>query len=304
MKVHSPKKLLVIPIIYLLLGPLQGCQSLSGDRWQATWRHAIPKRPQEALSGSAFARSIEKANESTREAAVLHELRRGNLPESFRLFQPVHIASRIPGFGPVEATFWVMPDYLAIGHKEDLLRIPMNPITAQHIADHYGCVLPTRKMVELIYQQSKIKLEPKPMAYGPKMVSIAQYSEHNEIIKQQLQSFEATGLIAGHKKDVVLSKRLRRQPGRVAIYGWHRSNGKAIQPLSLVHGNYYADYSHGIRLVANMMQINGTLYPIAEVMKHPQLSAIISDEGALPYGRYPTEGTLKKTRWFPKGWNS
>ena len=30
-------------------------------------------------------------------------------------------------------------------------------------------------------------------------------------------------------------------PDRVAIYGWHRPDGRPIQPLSTVHGFRYAD---------------------------------------------------------------
>ena len=304
MKAIYLAKACIIPLLSCLLAVLQGCQSLSGGRFGQRWHHAIPDRPRQAMSANDFAASISQANETEREASILREIRHGNIPKFLRYFKAIKIKQSITGFGPVNATFWVMPDYLSIGNDRNYLRIPMNPITAQHIADHFGCVLPTKKMVDLIYDQSNLKLKPEPMPYGPEMVSIPQYTKHNQMINTQLQSKDATDLIAGHKKDVVLTKRLQKQSGRVAIYGWHRLNGKAIQPLSLVHGNYYSDYSHGIRLVANMMLINDKLYPVAEVMKHPQLSSIISDEGVLPYARYPTEGTLKKSRWFPKGWNA
>ena len=48
--------------------------------------------------------------------------------------------------------FWIMPDYLAIGADDDFVRIPMSPITAQSVADKFGCLLPTRKMVDEIYR--------------------------------------------------------------------------------------------------------------------------------------------------------
>ena len=66
-------------------------------------------------------------------------------------------------------------------------------------------------------------------------------------------------------------------------------NGKAIQPLSLVHGNYYSDYSHGIRLVSNTIEINGEAHPIEIVLKDPSLAKIISYEGPVRFTRYRTE---------------
>ncbi len=41
----------------------------------------------------------------------------------------------------------------------------------------------------------------------------------------------------------------------LAIYGWHRENGVAIQPLTIVHKDTYVDYSHGIRLVSRAVWI-------------------------------------------------
>ena len=43
-----------------------------------------------------------------------------------------------------------MPDYLAVGSDDDFVRMPMTPQTAQQIADLFGCILPTRKMVDAI----------------------------------------------------------------------------------------------------------------------------------------------------------
>ena len=74
---------------------------------------------------------------------------------------------------------------------------------------------------------------------------------------------------------------LDRNPGRIAIYGWHRLTGAPIQPLSTVHGACYADYSHGIRLVSEMALVDGQPVSIYDLMKDPQLSGIVSDEGPI-----------------------
>ncbi len=73
---------------------------------------------------------------------------------------------------------------------------------------------------------------------------------HQQRIDEQRFGLPLGELISGHKKDLVLSNRLRQLPDRVAIYGWHRAPGDPIQPLSTVHGARYVDYSHGVRLVS------------------------------------------------------
>jgi hypothetical protein len=43
----------------------------------------------------------------------------------------------------------------------------------------------------------------------------------------------------------------------VAIYGWHTIDAKPIQPVYAGHVNWYVDYSHGIRLIAQKVKIDG-----------------------------------------------
>ena len=62
----------------------------------------------------------------------------------------------------VNALYYVAPDYLGIGTDDDWVRVPLTPNAAQKIADSLLCLLPTRKMVDDIYVQAKVKLEPVP----------------------------------------------------------------------------------------------------------------------------------------------
>ena len=71
--------------------------------------------------------------------------------------------------------------------------------------------------------------------------------------------------IGGIKKDVVLSNSLLDAPGKVAIYGWHQLDGKPIQPLYVGHVNTWVDYSHGIRLIKKLVQVDGRQMLIEEV---------------------------------------
>jgi hypothetical protein len=88
-------------------------------------------------------------------------------------------------------------------------------------------------------------------------------------------------LIAGHKKDLVITNRLWDNLARVAIYGWHRTDGRPIQPLSTVHGERYADYSHGVRLVSETAYVDGRATPLLDLLQDPQLSSALSDEGPI-----------------------
>ncbi|MDE3029032.1 MAG: hypothetical protein KGH84_11600, partial [Paracoccaceae bacterium] len=75
----------------------------------------------------------------------------------------------------------------------------------------------------------------------------------------------------------------RTHPGKVAIYGWQRTNGLPIQPLSTVHGAFYADYSHGIRLVSNTAFVNGKPHPLSDIFQDSGLAQIISAEGPIEH---------------------
>ena len=88
-------------------------------------------------------------------------------------------------------------------------------------------------------------------------------------------------LVSGDKKDVVMSNRLASNLGRIAIYGWHRAPGDPIQPLSIVHGVNYADYSHGIRLISQWALINGKLQSIRHLLQNPSTAKVLSDEGPM-----------------------
>ena len=159
----------------------------------------------------------------------------------------------------------------------------MNYHTASTVANQFGFILPTRKMVDAIYEQSAYHFTPQPMTPGPQMRSTRYYQQHNRKIAQQRVSHHIPlgELVAGHKKDVVITNRLTHMPGRIAIYGWHQPDGTPIQPLSTVHGAGYADYSHGIRLVSDVALIDGKIRSVYDVLQDQQLASVLTDEGPI-----------------------
>ncbi len=244
----------------------------------------IPLRPFSAMTGSEFAKSILSMSGSKREQAILGQIVKGNLPDFLRHLKPVQLMDRLEDGKSTTATIFVTPDYLAIGSDNDFLSIPMNLYTANVVALHFDFTLPTKKMVDAIFSQSFFHLTPEPMPPGPQMRSTQYYVDHNRKIREQRLSLGCPldTLISGSKKDVVLTNRLARAVGNIAIYGWHRLSGAPIQPLTTVHSANYADYSHGIRLVSDIVLIDGVPRSVYDVLVDPRLAKVLSDEGAMP----------------------
>lgn len=272
------KYLLVLVALVLAVSPRVGrCQQIERNTPGIPLR-TIPARRRNAISGSEFARQTANLSASERQAAALKELRQGNVPDFLRTLRPVEFSYSGPWGQQLTATMWVMPDYLAIGSNEDFLRIPLTLPSATAIANEFGCILPTRKMVDDIYAQAEYHLKPQPLPAGPQMGSNAYFLKHQQMIETQRAGIPSGELIAGHKKDVVITNLLNSRPRQIAIYGWHRKAGDPIQPLSTVHGANYADYSHGIRLISRTIWIDGKPQSMFDVLQDAQLSALLSDE--------------------------
>jgi len=244
---------------------------------------AIPARSLQDLTGSQFVRYVSNMDARDREQAILDEISKGNLPEFLRKLVPVKLQGQLATGKDLIATIFVTPDYLAIGSDADFLRIPMNLHTAVAVAQRFGFVLPTRKMVDAIYLQSRYRLVPRPLPAGSQMRSTEYYWTHNELIDDQMHAvgLQLGALVSGDKKDVVMSNRLAAHLGRIAIYGWHKAAGQPIQPLSTVHGANYADYSHGIRLISQWAVVNGKVELVRDILQDPSQAAILSDEGPI-----------------------
>lgn len=264
-----------------------GWGTFGGPRAYAEWVQAapgIPKRPIDARGGTEFFRQIANLTRQEREEAIAGEVCRGNIPDFLRSFQKVTVKARGDNGKEHVATIEVMPDYLAIGSDSDFVRVPMSPMTAARIADAFGCALPTRKLVDEIYKSALVKLEPRPLVKDRE--SAATFLEHNAIIEKQRAGKPLGALVAGIKKDVVITNRLGERPNRVAIYGWHKLDGQPIQPLTIVHVNWYVDYSHGIRLMKRTLTVDGVTRDIRPVLYSSELSPLLSDEGPITHPTY------------------
>jgi hypothetical protein len=246
----------------------------------------IPIKSASAITGSGFITNNMSMPRNQRQVNILNEFLSGNIPDFLRKFVGIEVT-----LNGDTITYLVSPDYLSIGTDQDYVRMPMNPHTAQAIADKYDCTLPTRKMVNDIWHVAINKLTPLPWGppYNEDMMATHRIGTHNLRIQNQLVGKDFKSLTAGHKKDVVLTNKLspNNPLKRVAIYGWIQSNGKPIQDLNPTsHEDTYEDYSHGIRMIANDVIVNGKPMRMADVFADKKLSALVSDEGILTFTKY------------------
>lgn len=255
----------------------------------------LTKRNANSSVGSEFTKSIIDTSLSleNREELIFNEVKKGNIPSFLRSFYPVSLTKQING---IEYTlvFWVLPDYLAIGNDKDYFYVPTTPMLAQRIADLTKTMLPTKLMVDEIYKQAKLKLAPQPLPPTKAMTTVPVFMKHNELIREQLKALHKNGymgeLTAGNKKDIIISNKIYGMPTpRVVIYGWHKLDGKAIQPVYNKHTNTWADYSHGIRLISTTGYLNGKRTKLADVLKDPVLHELLSDEGVILKTKYPVK---------------
>ncbi len=243
-----------------------------------------------AETGTEFAQRVAGLTREAREAAVVTAVRNGHVPSWWRRFVEVKLG---------EAVISVSPDYVCIGTEDDYWFAPLTPAAAQAVADELGCVLPTRKMVEAIWRAAPLKLEPVPIMPSKAMTTVPVFSQHTMMVREQRDgarvAYPFGTLVAGHKKDVVITPRLETTPDRVAIYGWQRKDGAVIQPLYLGHAATWADYSHGVRLVKRAMTVGGVATTVAAVLADAGKSALLSDEGLITTARYAQRVAAEKT---------
>ncbi len=245
------------------------------------------------MSTEEFLQELTKtdADRFLREDMAVAVLLNGHVPSHMREFIDVPIRFVTNSRDERRLVVRALPDYLSIGNDNDYMRIPLFPGSAQRVADAWSCVLPTAKLVTLLWASTRQQVPPQPWGkpYDASMMGNGRIWQHNARVEAKMKElgFSPTkGLVAGHKKDVVITNLLVDKLQQVAIYGWHQLSGVPIQPLYLGHESCYADYSHGIRLLSDECTLDGAQDSLKRVMQDPTLSDSVSNEGPLKVIRY------------------
>ena len=218
-----------------------------------------------------------------------------------------------------KAILSVSADYFSVGTAEDSLRLPLTPLTAQKIANLSGMLLPTPKLVYTLWRMSVSKVQNLSIAalgQSNKGPNFGQYVAHDAAVNAQFARLGVNPklLVSGHKKDVVIGN--LHKPGKVLIFGWYKPEPDVFddrsgmdspkrqptQPYSNVHGDFYVDYSHGIRLVSPLMTVEGKDVETEKVYSDAALSDFVSHEGPVRRPRYPASfPTGPQGRPLPQG---
>jgi len=166
----------------------------------------------------------------------------------------------------------------------------MGPLAAQRVADSLYCSLPTTFLSDRIDEVSEGRIEIFPFRpVGDRNMKPLCFEDSNNAINALMRSkgLKFGQFVSGLKKDVVLTTRLENEPDyyrHVAIYGWFHPDGHPQQPLFIRHGNFYSDYSHGIRLIYRTIKIDGKEYDLRAVLEDPFLFRLVSKED-VPFKR-------------------
>ena len=171
------------------------------------------------------------------------------------------------------------------------IRVPLWPSTAQRVADRFGAMLPTKRLVDEIWRHATVKIEPHPMNYRPLAGDdVRVIAQHEAIVDGQIAG--RTGLVDGPLKNYIVGRALTTSAarGKQYLYGWHRLNGTPIQPVFGGHSSRFSDYAAGTRLVSRTAYLNGQPVTIESLFANPQYAPLLYDDGTLTPAalRYPT----------------
>lgn len=276
----------IIFVVQLIVSLVQ-CQQLT-----------LPENQTPEENGTDYINQILLFSPNERENTVYKIIVNGHIPNFLRTLVPIK-ATAVINQQEYLLEYYVTPDYLSLGNNNDYFLYPMTPILAQTIATTLDCILPTKKMVDQIYTAAVVKLPPQPIPPDSTMTMMPRFVQHNDSVqrlrKPLINLFPLGSLVAGTKKDIIIhptiySERKPNRPKPVVIYGWHRLNGKTIQPPNNWHQETYVDYSHGVRLVQRMAKINGADVSLVDILQDETYHTLISDTVLLkPYYEIPNQ---------------
>jgi hypothetical protein len=236
----------------------------------------LPPRPSNAPGGAAIAEALRDVDFSIREQTIYNEVARGNVPAWLRRLSPVQVTGAVEGGDVRTVTFWVTPDYLAVGSDDDFFFIPVSTGLAQRIADLAGASLPTPAMVDATWAAARVRLNPIRIRPDEFTRSFHYFERHNSLVQAQrrLQRAPPGTFVAGHKLDVVYAGPDDGE-GEFGVYGWHHLNGAPIQPLHMMGADREPLFSAGLRLAHQSVMVDGVEHGLRGALRDTALAPLL-----------------------------
>ena len=158
-------RLFILGILFI------SCSTTKKMNWPVLHGESTPQ------TATVFYEKVAASKWRERDSLAKIEILSGNMPSFLRKFVRINTSITDSSGKIISAYYFVAPDYLSLGTDEDWARIPLTPMAAQVIADSFHCFLPTRKIVNDIYEQSIVKLAPVPM-YAFRDSSVTMWQHH------------------------------------------------------------------------------------------------------------------------------
>ena len=173
-----------------------------------------------------------------------------------------------------------------IGSDTDHVRVPLGLPAALRVADAFEMMLPTTRMVDAIYAQADCAGRGSaPMPPTSAMSSTDYFLPPRRDGGCAIRPCGRAGGRAGRRSQEgpgCLSNRLSRAPWGAwrSMAGIARAATRS-SPCRRCMANIYADYSHGIRLVARTAYVNGRAVDLRGLLTDGQYAGLLNSEGPL-----------------------
>mgnify|MGYP001566742899 CR=1 FL=1 len=203
----------------------------------------------------------------------------------------VPIKSIIPNH---EAIFYVCDDAVRVDLEDDSrFRPPTSATLAQCCADLLFASLPTAKVCDLAYKQAALTLPATILPASADMLTIEKSKLFNKLLEEKRK--EKNGLIRDCGKAWIISNKLGIYKKVAVNYGFYDpraiyknpSGIRLWQNAGTRHDRTHTDYSQTLILMKLECIVDGGNMLVTEVMTHPELHPLISNEGILNYTRQP-----------------
>jgi len=145
--------------------------------------------------------------------------------------------------------------------------------------------MPTRKLVQAEFASAEAQIFSNPLGASPAQTGSGYIIYTNAWTTKQMQTRNPPivpgTLIAGHRKIPIVSPYSVAHPQKLDFYGYYKADTKTPWQTNPAHEASYCDYSHGTRLVNNVVEVieNG-VYSTAQyndLMNSAKYAAILNE---------------------------